>query len=48
MEPSSMDKIMEIDAHIGCAVSGLTADAQSMVEHGGGLHKYHPSSALLL
>jgi len=34
MEPSSMDKIMEIDAHIGCAVSGLTADAQSMVEHG--------------
>ena len=34
MEPTSMDKIMEIDAHIGCAVSGLTADAQSMVEHG--------------
>ena len=34
MEPSSLDKIMEIDSHIACAVSGLTADAQSMVEHG--------------
>ena len=34
MIPSSLDKIMEIDAHVACAVSGLTADAQSMVEHG--------------
>jgi len=34
MEPSSMDKIMEVDAHVGAAVSGLTADALSMVEHG--------------
>ena len=34
MIPSSMDKIMEIDSHVACAVSGLTADAQSMVEHG--------------
>ncbi|OAE30541.1 hypothetical protein AXG93_977s1270 [Marchantia polymorpha subsp. ruderalis] len=25
---------MEIDAHVGCAVSGLTADAPSLVEHG--------------
>jgi hypothetical protein len=24
---------MEIDAHIGCAMSGLTADARTMVEH---------------
>lgn len=24
---------MEIDSHIGCAVSGLTADARTMVEH---------------
>ncbi|CAI8501404.1 unnamed protein product [Hanseniaspora opuntiae] len=24
---------MEIDSHIGCAMSGLTADARSMVEH---------------
>ena len=34
MEPSSMDKIMEIDAHCAAAVSGLTADAKTMVEHG--------------
>ncbi|BBN19584.1 20S proteasome subunit alpha 5 [Marchantia polymorpha subsp. ruderalis] len=34
LEPSSVDKIMEIDAHVGCAVSGLTADAPSLVEHG--------------
>ena len=31
MIPSSLDKIMEIDSHVACAVSGLTADAQSMV-----------------
>lgn len=30
---SSIEKIMEIDSHIGCAMSGLTADARSMVEH---------------
>lgn len=24
---------MEIDAHIGCAMSGLTADARTMVDH---------------
>lgn len=29
----SIEKIMEIDSHIGCAMSGLTADARSMVEH---------------
>ena len=34
MEPCSMDKIMEIDSHCACAVSGLTADAKTMVEHG--------------
>jgi 20S proteasome subunit alpha 5 len=34
MIPASLDKIMEIDSHVACAVSGLTADAQSMVEHG--------------
>ena len=27
MIPSSLDKIMEIDSHVACAVSGLTADA---------------------
>ena len=24
---------MEIDAHIGCAMSGLIADARTLVEH---------------
>jgi 20S proteasome alpha/beta subunit len=33
-EPSSVDKIMEIDSHIACAMSGLTADAPTLVEHG--------------
>lgn len=25
---------MEIDEHVGCAMSGLTADARTLVEHG--------------
>jgi 20S proteasome subunit alpha 5 len=29
-----VEKIMEIDEHIGCAMSGLTADARTLVEHG--------------
>uniref|UniRef100_A0A9I9DXH9 Proteasome subunit alpha type-5 n=1 Tax=Cucumis melo TaxID=3656 RepID=A0A9I9DXH9_CUCME len=33
LEPSSMEKIMEIDEHIGCATSGLIADAYTLVEH---------------
>ncbi|CAK7209881.1 proteasome component pup2 [Sporothrix curviconia] len=33
MEVSSVEKIVEIDTHIGCAMSGLQADARSMVEH---------------
>eukprot|EP00042_Codosiga_hollandica_P015183 m.35879 g.35879 ORF g.35879 m.35879 type:complete len:248 (+) comp44353_c0_seq1:53-796(+) len=32
MEPASIEKIVEIDAHIGCAVSGLTPDARTMIE----------------
>jgi len=31
--PSSVEKIMQIDDHIGCAASGLTADARTLVEH---------------
>lgn len=31
--PSSVEKIFELDDHIGCAVSGLTADARMLVEH---------------
>jgi 20S proteasome subunit alpha 5 len=30
---TSIEKIMEIDAHLGCAMSGLTADARTMVDH---------------
>ena len=33
MESSSIEKILEIDTHIGCAMSGLTADARTMVDH---------------
>lgn len=30
---SSIEKIMEIDTHVGCAMSGLTADARTMIDH---------------
>ncbi|ANZ76381.1 BA75_03387T0 [Komagataella pastoris] len=33
LESSSIEKIVEIDRHIGCAMSGLTADARSMIDH---------------
>ena len=33
LETSSVEKIVEIDRHIGCAMSGLQAAARSMVEH---------------
>ncbi|CAH2353864.1 proteasome subunit alpha type-5 [[Candida] railenensis] len=33
LEHSSIEKIAEIDKHIGCAMSGLTADARSMIDH---------------
>ncbi|KAI5119714.1 hypothetical protein M0805_001428 [Coniferiporia weirii] len=33
IESSSIEKIMEIDSHLGCAMSGLTADARTMVDH---------------
>ncbi|XP_064400506.1 proteasome subunit alpha type-5-like [Halichondria panicea] len=32
MEPSSIEKILEIDTHIGCAMSGLIADSRTMVD----------------
>jgi 20S proteasome subunit alpha 5 len=31
---SSVEKIFEVDAHIGFAISGLAADARTLVEHG--------------
>ena len=33
LEPSSVEKIMEIDTHIGAAVSGLIGDARTLIEH---------------
>lgn len=33
LESSSIDKIVEVDHHVGCAMSGLTADARSMIDH---------------
>ena len=30
---SSIEKIMEIDKHLGCAMSGLTADSRTMIDH---------------
>ena len=34
IEPSSLKKLLEIDAHVGCAMSGLTADARTLVDYG--------------
>lgn len=33
LESGSIEKIEEIDQHIGCAMSGLTADARTMIDH---------------
>jgi len=33
MEPKSIEKISEIDDHIGCAVSGLVTDARTLVDY---------------
>lgn len=33
MEASSVEKVMEIDTHIGTAMSGLIADARTLVDH---------------
>merc|ERR1712232_1272498 len=33
LEPSSIEKILEIDDHMGCAMSGLTSDARTLVDH---------------
>jgi 20S proteasome subunit alpha 5 len=34
VQQSSVHKILEVDAHIAAAISGLTPDAQAMVEFG--------------
>ncbi|KAI8904449.1 nucleophile aminohydrolase [Gorgonomyces haynaldii] len=33
LESSSIEKVVEIDQHIGCAMSGLIADSRTMIEH---------------
>lgn len=33
MEPSSVEKIFQIDEHVGCATSGLVADARALVDY---------------
>ena len=33
LDPSSVEKIAEIDAHMGAALSGLVADARTLVDH---------------
>lgn len=33
LDPQSVEKIAEIDTHIGAAMSGLVADARTLVDH---------------
>lgn len=33
LEPSSIEKVAEVDDHIGVAMSGLTADARTLIDH---------------
>ena len=33
LDPTSVEKIAEIDAHMGAAMSGLVADARTLVDH---------------
>ena len=37
----SVEKIYEIDLHIGCAMSGLSADARTLVDHARSESQYH-------
>jgi 20S proteasome subunit alpha 5 len=33
LDPASVEKIAEIDAHVGAAMSGLVADARTLIDH---------------
>jgi 20S proteasome subunit alpha 5 len=33
LESSSIEKIVEIDSHLGCAMSGLIADSRTIIDH---------------
>ncbi|EOQ98832.1 putative proteasome subunit alpha type-5 [Wallemia ichthyophaga EXF-994] len=48
---TSIEKILTIDSHIGCAMSGLTADARTMVDHArvvGQNHRFSYDEPLLV
>jgi len=32
IEPASIEKVMEVDTHIGCAMSGLVADSRTLID----------------
>lgn len=32
LDPSSIDKILKIDEHVGCAIAGIVSDGKSLVE----------------
>ena len=40
-EASSVEKLAEIDSHIGCAMSGLSADARTLIDHARSESQYH-------
>ena len=33
MEPTKSEKLVEIDSHCGCAMSGIVGDARILVDH---------------
>ena len=33
LESTSIEKVVEIDSHIGCCVSGLIADSRTVIDH---------------
>lgn len=39
--PTSIEKVLEVDHHIGAAVSGLVADSKSLIEHGRVVAQHH-------
>ncbi|TIA87643.1 hypothetical protein E3P99_03050 [Wallemia hederae] len=48
---TSIEKILSIDSHLGCAMSGLTADARTMVDHArvvGQNHRFSYDEPLLV
>lgn len=50
METTTIEKIVEVDKHIGCAVSGLMADSRTMIDRyfGEVLHIYFTFNVIYL